>query len=183
MLLKINCNFKNFMKNLWILPCFVVITLFSCKNTENESETPNLDTTSGEMAYAVYGEEFSPGTELSAAQMKEEFRDLGAGDTLEVSFRSTVENVCKNKGCWMTLELPEEQENVMVKFRDYGFFVPKDIDNKEVVVNGKAYVTEVSVEEQRHYAEDNGDSEEEIAAITEPKRTLSFLADGVLIRE
>lgn len=171
------------MKNLWVLLCFVVITLLSCKNTENESGTEVVENNSSKMAYAVYGEEFSPGKELNANEMSREFSELKAGDTIEVSFRSRVESVCKNKGCWMTMELPEEQENVMVKFLDYGFFVPKDIDNKEVVVNGKAYVTEVSVEEQRHYAEDNGDTEEEIAAITQPKKTLSFLADGVLIKE
>ena len=71
----------------------------------------------------------------------------------------------------------------MVKFKDYGFFVPKDIEEKEVVIHGKAFVAEVSVEEQRHYAEDNGKSEAEIAEITLPKRTLSFLADGVLIKK
>ena len=53
----------------------------------------------------------------------------------------------------------------------------------EVIVNGKAYVTEVSVEEQRHYLEDAGKSAEEIAAITEPKKTYSFEADGVLLIE
>lgn len=171
------------MKNLWVLQCFVVITLFSCKNTENQSVAePNADS-SKEVAYAVYGEEFSTGKELNANEMNREFAELKAGDTLKVSFRSTVESVCKNKGCWMTLELPEEHDNVMVKFQDYGFFVPKDIENKEVVVHGKAYITEVSVEEQRHYAEDKGQPEEEIAAIAQPKKTLSFLADGVLIKE
>ena len=62
----------------------------------------------------------------------------------------------------------------MVKFKDYGFFMPKDISGKEVILNGKAYVNEVPVDEQRHYAEDAGKSEEEIAAITEPKKDLFF---------
>lgn len=82
----------------------------------------------------------------------------------------------------MTLNLPKD-EDVMVKFRDYDFFVPKDIEEKEVVVSGKAYVTQVSVEEQQHLAEDNGKTEKEIAQITQPKRTLSFLADGVQIKK
>ena len=71
----------------------------------------------------------------------------------------------------------------MVKFKDYGFFMPKNIAGKEVIIDGKAYVSELSVEEQRHYAEDAGKSEEEIAAITEPKRTYSFEANGVLLKE
>ncbi|MBT4917946.1 MAG: DUF4920 domain-containing protein, partial [Flavobacteriaceae bacterium] len=74
-------------------------------------------------------------------------------------------------------------EEAMVKFKDYGFFMPKNIADKEVIVNGKAFVSEVSIEEQRHYAEDAGKSDEEIAAITQVKKTLSLEADGVLLIE
>ncbi len=183
MLLKINRYFKNIMKNLWSLPIFIVITLISCKNTENQLVANDLEDPSLEVAYAVYGEEFNRGKELSAGEMSREYRELQEGDTLEVRFKGTVESVCKNKGCWMILDLPGEEEDVMVKFKDYGFFVPKNIEDREVVLNGMAYVTEVSVEEQRHYAEDKGQTPEEIAAITKPKRTLSFLAEGVLIKE
>ncbi len=52
----------------------------------------------------------------------------------------------------------------------------------EAIVNGKAFVSETSVEELKHYAEDAGKSKEEIEAITEPKRTYGFLADGVLLK-
>jgi len=52
-----------------------------------------------------------------------------------------------------------------------------------VLIHGKAYIAEVSVEEQQHYAEDNGKSEAEVAEITQPKRTLSFIADGVRIKK
>jgi hypothetical protein len=72
---------------------------------------------------------------------------------------------------------------VMVKFKDYGFFMPKNIAGEEVIVEGVAFVEEVSVDEQRHYAEDAGKSPDEIAEITEPKRTLSFISSGVLIPE
>ena len=166
------------MKNLLILPLIAMLSLTSCKNVEDK----NPDQTQVDLAYNSYGEQISAENSLSALEMEEKFKDLKPGDTLEVSFSTNVNSVCKNKGCWMTLDLPQD-EDVMVKFKDYGFFVPKDIEEKEVVVNGKAYVAEVSVEEQKHYAEDKGQTPEEIAAITEPKRTLSFLADGVLIKE
>ena len=77
----------------------------------------------------------------------------------------------------------ENGEQVMVKFKDYGFFVPKDIEGKQVIVNGKAFVNEMPVDEQRHYAEDAGKSQEEIALITTPKKTFAFEADGVLIAD
>ena len=54
---------------------------------------------------------------------------------------------------------------------------------KEVIVNGKAYIKEVPIDELRHYAEDAGKSAEAIAAITELKRTYSFEADGVLLKQ
>jgi hypothetical protein len=61
--------------------------------------------------------------------------------------------------------------------------MPKNIVNKEVIVNGKAFVSEISVDEQRHYAEDAGKSDDEIAKIIEVKKTLSLEADGVLLIE
>lgn len=166
------------MKNLLILPLITILFLFSCKNSEDKkSEVTNTD-----LAYNSYGAQISSENSLSAKEMEERYQNLKPGDTIEVSFATKVNTVCKNKGCWMTLNLPQE-EDVMVQFKDYGFFVPKDIEEKEIVVNGKAFIAEVSVEEQKHYAEDKGQTPEEIAAITQPKRTLSFLADGVLIKE
>ena len=170
------------MKNNLLIPAFVVISLISCKNSaDNETEVEKV--AEKEVAYSSYGEDFEPSEVLSAEGMEKHYKDLKPGDTVEVSFKAPVNAVCKNKGCWMTLDLPEQNEDVMVKFKDYGFFVPKDIEERDVVVKGKAYVTEVSVDEQRHYAEDKGESPETIASITQPKRTFSFLADGVLIEE
>lgn len=160
-----------------------VFSLVSCKNKDmgnlKKMETKDV---SKEMAYQSYGDEISSENSLSSAEMEARYQDLKIGDTIEVRFKTGVNEVCKAKGCWMKLDLPGE-EDVMVKFKDYGFFVPKDIDQKEVLVQGKAYVTEVSVEEQQHYAEDGGKTAEEIASIDQPKRTMSFEANGVLIKK
>ena len=72
---------------------------------------------------------------------------------------------------------------VFVKFKDYAIFMPKDSKGQEVIVNGKAFVSKVSVEELKHYAEDRGESQAVIDAIVAPKLTYSFLADGVLLKE
>ena len=37
-----------------------------------------------------------------------------------------VTEVCQEKGCWMKIER-ENGEQLMVKFKDYGFFMPTDI--------------------------------------------------------
>jgi hypothetical protein len=72
-------------------------------------------------------------------------------------------------------------ESLFVKFKDYAFFVPKDIAGREVLVEGVAFTEETSIEELRHYAEDAGKSEEEIAKITEPVTEKKFMASGVLL--
>lgn len=170
------------MKNIWLFALIGTLLFGSCKN-ENQQEEALAAEREQEIAYASFGELISAENALSGEEMMARYKNLKHGDTLELSFQGRVHSVCKSKGCWMELELPGEEEDVMVKFKDYGFFVPKDIEEKEVVIHGKAFVAEVSVEEQRHYAEDDGRSVAEIARITTAKRSLSFLADGVLIKK
>ncbi|MGV3599572.1 MAG: DUF4920 domain-containing protein [Dyadobacter fermentans] len=93
----------------------------------------------------------------------------------------TVESVCQVKGCWMKVNL-DNGETMRVMFKDYGFFVPKDIAGKTVVFEGEAKKSMVPVEHLRHYAQDAGQSKEEIAKITEPKEELTFIADGVIVK-
>ncbi len=94
----------------------------------------------------------------------------------------TVESVCKVKGCWMKVNTADGQ-TMRVSFKDYGFFVPKDIVGKTVVMQGTAKQTLTPVDELRHYAEDAGKSKEEIAKITEPEKALTFVADGVIVKK
>ncbi|MCU0385840.1 MAG: DUF4920 domain-containing protein [Flavihumibacter sp.] len=91
-----------------------------------------------------------------------------------------VVEVCQEKGCWMKVE-KENGETLMVKFKDYGFFMPKDIQGKEVVLDGEAIVKEVSVKQQKHYAKDAGKPADEIEKIKAPKKEVQFVAKGVLV--
>lgn len=128
------------------------------------------------------GEKIDVQNIISALEMDAKYEALKPGDSLQVAFDAEVTSVCKNKGCWMKVALPGGEE-VMVKFKDYAFFVPKDIETSTVFINGLAYVEKMPVEEQKHYAEDAGMSPEEMAAIKEPKKTLMFVADGVVIKK
>jgi len=151
------------------------LLLMACKeNKTAESKKEN-------MTYASYGEKITDENVISKELAAERFSNLKEGDTINLKFASSINEVCKSKGCWMKLDLGKGKES-MVRFKDYGFFVPLDADNKEVIVNGKAFVTKISAREQQHYAKDGGKSEEEIAAITAPKFTYAFEADGVLMK-
>ena len=82
----------------------------------------------------------------------------------------------------MTVPLGGDEE-MMIRFKDYGFFVPKNAMGNKAVFEGTAYRTVTTVEELRHYAEDAGESQEAIDAITEPLEEIAFLANGVVITE
>jgi hypothetical protein len=108
---------------------------------------------------------------------------LDAGEnTDDVVVTGTVEEVCQVKGCWMTLAA-DDDVSMRVSFKDYDFFVPKDIHGRTVVIKGKGEISITSVADLQHYAEDEGLSEEEIAAITEPKSEYTFVADGVKLMD
>lgn len=162
------------MKRILFLLLAIPVLLLGCK----KNDTPAIDTSN----YASYGQKITSSELLSKTEMMGKFSSLKEGDTLNLKFASSINEVCKKKGCWMKLDLGNEQES-MVRFKDYGFFVPKDADNKEVIVEGKAYVTKISVDQLKHYAKDGGKSQEEIDKITEPELTYAFEAHGVLLKE
>lgn len=126
-------------------------------------------------------ESFGEPIEVDGAIAVSELRllvDQGKNENLKVE--GTVASVCQKKGCWVTMELGNG-ESMMVRFKDYEFFLPKDCTGKRVVMAGNAQMKKTSVDELRHYAQDAGKSKEEIEQIREPKEELSFEAYGVLL--
>jgi len=107
--------------------------------------------------------------------------ELASKDTVQATMVATVDGVCQKKGCWMTVNGGSTDHEIMVRFKDYGFFVPKDLGGSRVMVEGKAFKTIVPVDELRHYAEDAGKTKEEILAITEPESSYHFEATGVKV--
>lgn len=156
------------------------LILWSCNNkTKGTTDAGQMDKMPAETAAAGdhFGEKISADGALSYSDMLMKLGDL---DSIDVKVLGTVESVCQAKGCWMNI-VEEGQPDMFVKFKDYGFFVPKDIAGKQVVMQGYAYREVTSVDELRHYAEDEGKPKEEIEAITEPVEELKFMASGVIV--
>ena len=129
---------------------------------------------------ATRGITYGAGTSADGAISVNELTSKMTGNAYAGKIAGKVTEVCQEKGCWMKLER-ENGETLMVKFKDYGFFMPKDIEGKEVVLEGEAIVKEVSVKQQKHYAKDAGKSQEEIDKIKAPKKETQFIAKGVLV--
>lgn len=133
--------------------------------------------TSGTTGVEYFGEKIDDKNVIPYAKLVSE---MGTKDSMAVKVRGTVAEVCQAKGCWMSI-VEEGKEDMFVKFKDYGFFMPLDISGKEVIMEGFAFREVTPVEELQHYAEDEGKSPEEIAAITEPEEELKFMASGVIL--
>lgn len=91
-----------------------------------------------------------------------------------------VLDVCPKKGCWMKVQV-NDSTTAFVKMKDYGFFVPLDMIGKTVVLDTEAKLNTTSVDELKHYAEDAKKPQAEIDAITQPKKEIRLLANGILV--
>lgn len=110
-------------------------------------------------------------------------KQLKADEKKDLKVVGEVVSVCKKKGCFMNVKI-SDTETMMVKFKDYAFFMPKDLPvGTKVVMDGFAQRKVTSVEDLQHYARDAKKSEEEVAKITKPKKEIVFEAKGVVITE
>ncbi len=126
-----------------------------------------------------HGENINSEGAISGEEFLKEFESK---DSMEVKITAGIEEVCAKKGCWMSLDISDEY-SMLVRFKDYGFFVPKDAAGKTATIDGIARIDTISVAELRHYLEDADASQEEIDAVTEPEISYTFEATGVIIKE
>ena len=124
-----------------------------------------------------FGEKIEEGSIIENSKIQNLFL---AKEKFNAKLKAKVTDVCQMKGCWMKLDIGNEKE-IMVNFKDYSFFVPKNIIGKKVVVSGDAFKRNISVDELKHYARDRGEEESAISLIVEPKEIYSLTAKGVVL--
>ena len=107
---------------------------------------------------------------------------LEGKEEVEIKLVGNVESVCQMTGCWMDVDMGND-EIVHVTFADDGFLMPKDATGKTAIIEGVATYEEIPVKMLKHLAEDEGKSQEEIDAITEPKMEYTFIAKGVILED
>ncbi|GAB3847355.1 hypothetical protein GCM10028822_08660 [Hymenobacter terrigena] len=144
---------------------------------EEEGEKPGQTSIAPATPGQTYGAVITPAGALPMSALA---TALGSRDSAQVKLVGKASAVCQAKGCWMTLPTADGQQ-MRVRFRDYAFFVPKDLSGHEVVVSGWAYRSTVPKSELQHYAKDAGKTDQEVAAITQDEQQLTFLADGVRV--
>lgn len=159
------------MKNLILI--FTLVLIYSCT-----SDTTN--STLESKSIQIFGD--STMNEIGKISGSELITILSERDSAMVRVEAPITSVCQKKGCWMYLELDSTIE-MLVRFKDYSFFVPMECAGDTAIVQGMAKVDTLSIEWLKHLKEDANATQEEIDAIVEPKITYSISeATAVLIK-
>ena len=130
------------------------------------------------IAQGTYGEKVE---EKKAITMEELVKNMTGKEEMTATVTGKVATVCQAEGCWMKMD-KGDGTSMMVRMKDHKFLLPKDIAGKTAVITGTAKVKTTTVEMLKHFAEDEGKSEEYIASIKEPKTELAFDAIGVIVK-
>jgi hypothetical protein len=92
-----------------------------------------------------------------------------------VLIHGRLSDVCQRKGCWTVIQ--DEGAHVRVRFKDYGFFIPKDATGREAFVEGIVTIETLSEDEARHYESESRDGDPD--SVKGPQRQVGFMASGV----
>ena len=107
---------------------------------------------------------------------------LSTKDSIQTKIIGKINAICQKKGCWMEMDLGDNQ-NILIRFKDYGFFVPMNAVGKTAIVEGVARVDTLSIEWLKHQLDDANASQEEIDAIINPEISYTIEeATGVIIK-
>lgn len=165
-----------------ILGFILIGIMFACSNETNSKDNKKEAEKKEEIEVSnvmLRGVDFDTTNVLTPEDVISKMEGL---DSLEgIVFRTQINECCQKKGCWMTLNMGENNPEMRVWFKDYDFFVPLDANGVDVVVAGKAYLDTVSIADQKHILEDAKASQEEIDAVNETKIELGFEATGVYL--
>ena len=130
-----------------------------------------------EKLYEHFGDGITEGAATPLADVLKKPEDF-TGKVVRIEAPITA--VCQTKGCWM--HLGAQTPPVMVKFKDYAFFVPKDASGRTTIVEGTMSMKQETVEQTKHYLEDAG-KKDEAAKVTEGRKLYHFMASGVAIQK
>jgi len=113
----------------------------------------------------------------NAITVEQAIGDINKLKNQEVLLKGTVSKLCEVKGCWMVLK--GENSSVRVTFKNYDFFVPKDIAGKLVQAQGVLSEEVMSISQARHFAKDAGKSDAEIQQIQQQTKEYRLVATAV----
>lgn len=123
-----------------------------------------------------FGEAFPLAASSPVHSVAAVMADTGLHGT-PITITGTIADVCQKKGCWVVVS--DGTAQMRVTFKDYGFFVPTDSQDRQVAIRGVVTVEEIPEDLAKHYAEES--KGEDPDAISGPQRVITMVATGVRI--
>jgi len=143
-----------------------IILFFSCNNKIQNTET-----------WLSYG----PGkldTNQSISLLDLENRMKLKKSELLLDFKGKLTEVCSKAGCWITIKKTDGSD-LRIIFKDHFTIPPKTKIGTDVFIHGLVYWDSIPLDLLKHYAEDAGKSEKEIAKINQSPFELNVEADAI----
>lgn len=125
-----------------------------------------------------YGKKFRMARTMSVSNFIEAIKNVEKIENVIVS--GTITQVCQAEGCWLKLKNPEG-EDILVKFKENTFTIPKDLVGRTVLVNGTAIHKTISIKEQIRLAEDAKAGKAEISKINSTKTEIRIESTGIIV--
>ncbi len=120
------------MKKIYIILLAASVLSACSSNTTATEETKEAEATIA----GNYGHtDWDVSEAITAAQMLD---SLKVKDSVYTTVSGNITAACEAKGCWMIMDVKGKE--MMVKFKDYGFFVPKNSADHFGTMRGWAYM-------------------------------------------
>lgn len=173
---RLSCKGVNLFPMKRIFPIVIFCLVLGCKQEQKQNETTVEVFAAAE--WKAFGAEVDATQAVPVAGIP---AIIANKDSLFLTLIGEAISSCAMKGCWMKVKLDEEEE-MRVTFKEYAFFVPKDLAGEEVIFEGWLTQKVTDVETLRHYAKDEGAKQEDIDRISKPRKEYVFEASGVLLK-
>ena len=159
-----------------------VVLLFAAPTVADDGATAGREA-------VIYGDPIDLAGE--AVEVQDVLAEPSAFAGKTVLIRGTIESVCQTRGCWVRLmpagekaaSLTPGMDNAFIKLvcEQAGQLVPADSAGAVALVRGEVTVEEIDEATARHYAQDAGASEDEVAKIVGPQKTVRVSSPGVAV--
>lgn len=111
--------------------------------------------------------------------------DIARYDGQFVRLTGTITSICRQKGCWMKMSSQGSKLFVFVEFTcpvEGDRLIPIEALDKPAIVEGKITVSQITQEEARHIAQEEGQSAEEIEKIIGDQKQISLAGPSALVK-
>jgi hypothetical protein len=117
-------------------------------------------------------------TDAKTVSLKDALADVEKFSGKTIKVEGKIADVCQERGCWLVVT--DGEREMRVKFKDYGFFVPKDASGRKVILEGIIEKQTISEDHARHIAQESG-GKQDPSKIKGPHQVVQMTAAGVEI--